>query len=72
MHAIVPIIILAIICIQVFFFVKNLLRMNQFSKIFSKESTWSLRRNIETKFVVGVDGEGNSIFESILNSIFSR
>lgn len=69
MHAIVPIIILAIICIQVFFLVKNLLRMNQFSKIFSKESTWSLRRNIETKFVVGIDGEGNSIFESILNSI---
>lgn len=69
MHALVPIIIVAIICIQIFFFIKNLLRMKQFSKIFSNESSWSLRLNIETKFVDGISGEGNSIFESIINSI---
>lgn len=69
MHAIVPIIIVAIICIQIFFFVKNLIRMNQFSAIFSKEHSWRLRYNKETKLVDGVYGEGNVIFESIINSI---
>ncbi len=69
MHDIVPIIIIAIICIQIFFFVKNLLRMNQFSKIFSNETSWRLRRNAETRLVDGVNGEGNSIFDSIKNSI---
>lgn len=43
--------------------------MNQFSKIFSEESSWSLRRNQQTNFVDGVYGAGNSIFESIKNSI---
>lgn len=38
MHDIVPFIILAIICTQVFFFIKNLMRMGQFSKIFSEEN----------------------------------
>lgn len=69
MQDIVPVIILIIICIQVFFFIKNLLRMRQFSKIFINESSWSLRRNSETTLVDGVYGSGNSIFESIKNSI---
>lgn len=69
MHDIVPIIIIAIICIQIFFFVKNLLRMNQFSKIFSEEFSWSICRNKETGFVDGVDGNGNKIFESIKDTI---
>ena len=69
MHALVPVIIIAIICIQIFFFVKNLLRMNQFSKIFSEESSWRLRRNEEKGLVDGVYGAGNTIFESIKNSI---
>lgn len=69
MHALVPVIIIAIICIQVFFFVKNLLRMGQFSKIFSEESSWRLRRNEQTNLVDGVYGAGNTIFESIKNSI---
>jgi len=69
MHTLVPIIIIAIICIQVFFFVKNLLRMSQFSKIFSEESSWRLRRNEQTNLVDGVYGAGNTIFESIKNSI---
>lgn len=69
MHALVPVIIIAIICIQIFFFVKNILRMNQFSKIFSEESSWRLRRNEQTNLVDGVYGAGNMIFESIKNSI---
>ena len=69
MHALVPIIIVVIICIQVFFFIKNLLRMNQFSKIFTNESSWRLRLDIETKFVNGISGEGNDIFKAIINSI---
>lgn len=69
MHALVPVIIIAIICIQIFFFVKNLMRMNQFSKIFADESSWRLRRNEQTNLVDGVYGAGNTIFESIKNSI---
>ena len=69
MHALVPIIIVVIICIQIFFFVKNLIRMNQFSAIFSKEHSWRLRYNKETNLVDGVYGDGNVIFESIINSI---
>ena len=43
--------------------------MNQFSKIFSEESSWRLRRNEQTNLVDGVYGAGNMIFESIKNSI---
>lgn len=69
MHIIVPIIIVVIICVQIFFFRKNLLRMKDFSKIFIAESSWGLRRNHETGFVNGVYGIGNSIFDSIKDSI---
>ena len=43
--------------------------MTQFSKIFTQESTWRLRRNEETGLVDGVYGTGNSIFDSIKDSI---
>lgn len=43
--------------------------MNQFSKIFSEESSWRLRRNEQTNLVDGVYGAGNTIFEAIKNSI---
>jgi division protein CdvB (Snf7/Vps24/ESCRT-III family) len=43
--------------------------MRQFSKIFSQEGSWRLRRNPETNLVDGVYGSGNSIFEAIKNSI---
>jgi hypothetical protein len=45
------------------------MRMKQFSKIFSEEQSWSLRRNSETNLVDGVYGSGNSIFDAIKNSI---
>lgn len=69
MHAIVPIIIILIICIQLFFFVKNFLRMRQFSDIFTNTTSWHLRRNVETSFVDGVNGDGNGIFSAIVASI---
>lgn len=70
MHALVPVIIILIICTQVFFFVKNLLRMKEFSNIFAdKSNSWSLRRNSETDLVDGIYGDGNNIFKSIINSI---
>lgn len=69
MEILVPIIVIAIICVQVFFFIKNLFRMNEFSNIFSESNSWQLRHNFETKFVNGVTGSGNRIFKSIINSI---
>lgn len=70
MHEIVPVIIITIVCIQVFFFVKNLLRMREFSGIFAnKFNTWRLRRDSETNMVDGIYGDGNKIFKSIINSI---
>lgn len=69
MHALVPVIIVLIICAQVFFFVKNLLRMKQFSNIFSKKRSWKIRRNTATDLVDGLDGDGNAIFNSIIDSI---
>lgn len=69
MHDLVPYIILSIICIQIFFFVKNLLRMNQFSKIFSSdENSWRLRWN-SAHLVNGIYADGNKIFKSIVTSI---
>ena len=69
MHAIVPIIIILIIVVQLFFFLKNFLRMRQFSNIFTDTASWRLRRNEETSLVDGVYGNGNGIFTAIIASI---
>lgn len=70
MHTLVPIIIIAIICVQSFFFVKNFLRMREFRNIFAnKFNSWRLRRNSETNLVDGIYGDGNKIFKGIINSI---
>lgn len=69
MQAIVPIIIIALIFAQISFFVKNKMRMDDFSNIFDKSKTWSIHRNIETGMVDGIFGKGNTIFKSIINSI---
>lgn len=69
MHAIVPVIIVFIIVVQLFFFVKNFLRMRQFSNIFTDTKSWRLRRNSETHLVDGVYGNGNNIFTAIVTSI---
>lgn len=69
MQVVVPIIIVIIIATQAFFFVKNLRRMSQFRNIFKNTTSWSLKRNNQTDFVNGVEGEGNAIFSSIIDSI---
>ncbi len=69
MHEIVPVIIILIICVQVFFFVKNYLRMRQFCTIFEFGLSWYLEKNTETGFVTGVGGNGNTIFSAIVDSI---
>ena len=69
MHAAVPIIIICIICVQIFFFVKNILRMQQFKNIFSKPKSWKITHDYITRLVNGIDGQGNQIFNSIISSI---
>ena len=69
MSLLVPIIVAFIIALQLFFFVKNVLRMREYKQIFSEESSWGIAHNPETKFVSGIYGRGNKVFESIKDSI---
>lgn len=69
MSLLVPIIVAFIIALQIFFFVKNVLRMREYKKIFAEESSWGIAHNPETKFVSGIYGRGNKVFESIKDSI---
>ena len=64
----VPIIVACIIALQLFFFVKNLLRMQTFRRIFSNGDSWDVSKN-EVGFANGIKGDGNAIFESIKESI---
>ena len=69
MSILVPIIVATIVVIQIFFFFKNVLRMYEYKNIFVEESSWGIAHNPETKFVSGIYGEGNVIFDSIKDSI---
>lgn len=69
MKFIVPIIVLGIIMLQFYFYVKNLKRMHQFRDIFMKKDTWGISHDGESGFVKGIYGKGNIIFSSIKNSI---
>ena len=69
MSLLVPIIVATIIVLQIFFFVKNVLRMREYKKIFAEENSWSIAHNPETDFVSGIYGRGNKVFESIKDSI---
>ncbi len=69
MSLLVLIIVAFIIALQIFFFVKNVLRMQEYKQIFAEESSWGIAHNPETKFVSGIYGQGNNIFESIKDSI---
>ncbi len=69
MSLLVPIIVASIIALQFFFFVKNVLRMREYKGIFIEESSWGIAHNPETKFVSGIYGRGNKVFESIKDSI---
>ena len=70
MNNIVPLIITAIIALQLFFFVRNIKRMNEFKRIFVNDNSWKLTRN-ENGFVSGITGYeyGNSVFTAIIASI---
>ena len=69
MSQLVLIIVAFIIALQIFFFVKNVIRMQEYKQIFADESSWGIAHNSETKFVSGIYGKGNNIFESIKDSI---
>ena len=69
MSLLVPIIVATIIVLQIFFFVKNVLRMREYKKIFAEEKSWGIAHSPETKFVSGIYGRGNKVFESIKDSI---
>lgn len=62
-------IVVAIIILQTYFFVKNQKRLAQFSEIFNVRDTWGLRHNPETGLVDGLFGSGNEIFVDIIDSI---
>ena len=69
MKFIVPIIVLGIIMLQFYFYVKNLKRMHQFRDIFMKKDTWDISHDRDSGFVKGIYGQGNIIFSSIKDSI---
>ena len=69
MSLLVPIIVAFIIALQIFFVVKNVLRMRDYKKIFAEENSWGIAHNPETNFVSGIYGRGNNVFESIKDSI---
>ena len=66
---VVPIIVLLIVALQIFFFVKNVFRMKEYKDIFENETSWGIDHNQETGFVSGISGEGNEVFSSIQYSI---
>ena len=70
MNNIVPLIITVIIALQLFFFIRNIKRMNEFKRIFVNDNDWKLIRN-ENGFVSGITGYeyGNSVFTAIIASI---
>ena len=69
MSHLVPIIVLIIVVVQIFFFIKNVCRMIEYKRIFEEESSWSIVHDQDTKFVSGIEGSGNKIFQSIKESI---
>lgn len=69
MSLLVPIIVALIIALQIFLFAQNVLRMTEYKQIFAEENSWGIAHNPETKFVSGIYGRGNKIFESIKDSI---
>ena len=71
MNIILPAIICAIILFQIFFFVKNVHRMDEYRHIFDDENSWYIQRDRESGFVVGISSteEMNAVFKSIVASI---
>lgn len=66
---VVPIIVIIIIILQIYFFSRNIKRMNEYSDIFDKPDSWGIVFNPATKFVLGISGKGNNVFTLIKTSI---
>lgn len=69
MSVIVPIIVIAIIALQIYFFMMNVNRMKEYREIFEEDSSWGIIHDSQTKFVSGISGNGNDVFLSIRESI---
>lgn len=69
MSIVVPIIVLFIIILQIYFYRKNIKRMNEFSSVFYDPDSWDIMYDANTRFVSGIEGNGNEVFESIKLSI---
>ena len=69
MSFVVPIIIIVILLIQIYFFVKNVLRMKEYKDIFQYSESWEINHSPETGFVSGISGKGNHVFISTIDSI---
>ena len=65
----VPAIVLAIVLLQIFFFFMNVNRMKEYKQIFENQKSWKILHDEETNFVSGINGDGNSVFSSIKDSI---
>jgi hypothetical protein len=61
------VVVLLVVCFQLFKFVQNRKRINLFSSIFAGQD-YDLEKD-ENDLVVGITGSGNKIFEDIKNSI---
>ncbi len=69
MDIIVPVIIIGIISLQIFFFLKNLQRMKEFKDIFKEADSWNILYDEESHFVSSIAGKGNETFQAIKFSI---
>ena len=65
----VGIVVLFIILLQLYFFIKNLKRMHEFRDIFLHGNSWQVTKDSDTDFVSGINGAGNSVYKAIENSI---
>lgn len=69
MDIIVPVIIIGIVSLQIFFFLKNLQRMKEFKDIFKEADSWNILYDEESHFVSSIAGKGNETFQAIMFSI---
>ena len=69
MDIIVPVIIIGIVSLQIFFFLKNLQSMKEFKDIFKEADSWNILYDEESHFVSSIAGKGNETFQAIKFSI---
>ena len=71
MSVVVPIIVVIIILAQIYFFRKNIERMNEYKGIFEKKASWGIKHDLETGFVSGIRGDG-TVFLSLLKVLLTN